>query len=166
MQPPDQAKPVIRPFRMADIDRVYDIERRSFPYPWPRFMFRRLHYRDPQGFLVAERNGEVIGYGIAEIVKRVGLLRSGPKRRGHLLNLAVDPRFRRQGVGNALVKALILYLQERGVGDVWLEVRVSNSAARKFYSKSGFKEVDQKILYYWNEDAVIMNLNLQKGDST
>ncbi len=49
--------------------------------------------------------------------------------------------------------------------DIWLEVRVSNSAARVFYSKMGFKAVDRRIRYYWDEDAVTMKLNLLKDDS-
>ncbi|MCK4952550.1 ribosomal protein S18-alanine N-acetyltransferase [Candidatus Bathyarchaeota archaeon] len=164
MQPSDPDKSMIRPFRVVDIDKVYEIECKSFPFPWSRFLFKRLHYKNPQGFLVAARNGEAIGYGIVEIMKRRGL-KSELKRFGHLLNLAVDPPFRCQGVGGELVSALILYLQGKRVEDFLLEVRVSNSVARNFYSKLGFKEVGQKILYYWNEDAVVMNLRLQKSDN-
>lgn len=164
MQPSDPDKSVIRPFRVVDLDKVYEIECNSFPYPWSRFLFKRLHYKNPLGFLVAVRNDEVIGYGIVEIVRRRGL-KSELKRFGHLLNLAVDPPFRRKGVGGELVSALILYMQGKGVEDILLEVRVSNSVARNFYSKWGFKEVGQKILYYWNEDAVVMNLQVQKGNS-
>lgn len=164
MHPSDPDKAVIRPFRMIDLDKVYEIECKSFPYPWARFLFKRLHHKNPQGFLVAARNREAIGYGIVEIVKRTGL-KSELKRCGHLLNLAVDPPFRRQGVGSELVSALILYLEGNEVEDFWLEVRISNSIARKFYSKMGFKEVDTKILYYWNEDAVVMNLRIQQGDN-
>ena len=159
---PNRVKLIIRPFRMADLDGVYDIERRSFPSPWPRLLFRRYHYKNPQGFLVAERDGEVIGCAIAEIVKRREPPEFGLKRRGHLLNLAVDPRFRRQGVGNVLMKFIIRYLQKEKAEDLWLEVPISNSGARKFYSKLGFEERGQRLLYYWNEDAVIMSLNIKE----
>ena len=74
-----------------------------------------------------------------------------------LLNLAVAPEFRRQGVARKLVESLLAGL--RGV--VYLEVRESNLAARKFYNRMGFQEVSSRIGYYQEppEAAIVMKFH-------
>ncbi len=71
-----------------------------------------------------------------------------------LLNLAVAPGFRRQGVGRKLVQSLLA--EARGV--VYLEVRESNRAAREFYNHMGFQEVSLRGGYYQEppEAAIVM----------
>lgn len=150
----------IRPFELSDLDSVCIIERRSFPDPWTRLEFKLVHWRNPRGFLVAVKDGRVVGYAIAETVKHVEPQTFRLRRRGHLLNIAVDPEFRHQGMGEALMKATIAHLQREGAENVWAEVRVSNSAARNFYSRMGFEEKGRKRWYYINEDAVIMEKSL------
>lgn len=146
----------IRPFKLSDLDSVHDIERRSFPHPWSRLEFMLSQRKKPHGFLVAAINGEVVGYIIADVVRRFDPRGFQIKRRGHLLNIAVDPAFRHRGIGETLVKAGIAYLQGEGVEDVWLEVRASNLTARNFYLRMGFKEKGRKLRYYFSEDAVVM----------
>jgi [ribosomal protein S18]-alanine N-acetyltransferase len=71
-----------------------------------------------------------------------------------ILNLAVDPAFRRRGVASLLVRRFL----EDFAGTVFLEVRASNQAARKFYEELGFRQVGLRRGYYppdW-EDAVVM----------
>lgn len=150
----------IRPFQLTDLDRIHYIEERSFPHPWTAMDFMNIHKRDPNGFLVAVRNGEVLGYVVAEIITSLGFRDFRSKRRGHLLNLAVHPEFKCKGIGTVLAKAIIAYLKEKGSEDVWLEVRRSNSIARSFYSKLGFLEKGRKLRYYFNEDAIIMTKEL------
>ena len=57
-----------------------------------------------------------------------------------LLNLAVDPAFRRQGIGRRLVETLLAQHPRT----IWLEVRESNAVARKFYGIIGFREVGRR----------------------
>ncbi|MEM3506279.1 MAG: GNAT family N-acetyltransferase, partial [Candidatus Bathyarchaeia archaeon] len=75
----------IRLFKVEDIEKVYEIECESFSSPWPKFIFKYYHWRNPEGFFVAVKNNEIVGYAIVEIVKH------NLKKRGHLLNLAVKP---------------------------------------------------------------------------
>ncbi|MDI6639542.1 MAG: ribosomal protein S18-alanine N-acetyltransferase [Methanocellales archaeon] len=141
---------MIRSFQPADLDRVCDIERTSFPSPWSTLMFIQQHHMNPDGFFVAIRSGKLIGYVIVRLEGKTG----------HLLNLAVDPRFRRQGVGGALVEFTIDRLRKEGAEEIWLEVRISNHVARAFYSALGFKEKRIAKKYYLSEDAIIMTKKL------
>ena len=103
----------IRPFEQSDLDGVCSIERRSFPHPWTGFEFKLSHWRNPLGFLMALRNGKVVEYVIAEAVKRLEPRTFRSRKREHLLNLAVDPSFRREGIGKALVEAITAYCGRR-----------------------------------------------------
>ena len=74
-----------------------------------------------------------------------------------LLNLAVDPVFRRKGVARRLVEELTT----RHPGTLWLEVRESNANARNFYKQLGFSEVGIRSAYYPDscESAIVMNVH-------
>ncbi|MBZ5728147.1 MAG: ribosomal protein S18-alanine N-acetyltransferase [Acidobacteriia bacterium] len=74
-----------------------------------------------------------------------------------VLNLAVAPEFRRQGVARGLLKALLATVQ----GVVFLEVRESNTGAREFYKSVGFQEVNTRKGYYEAppEAAIVMKFH-------
>ncbi len=79
-----------------------------------------------------------------------------------ILNLAVLPEFRRQGLGRQLVQATMLEAQERGAASAHLEVRSSNGAAVAFYGACGFRASGRRENYYHNpvEDALLMGRRL------
>ncbi len=85
-----------------------------------------------------------------------GFLASRTTAPGHreILNVAVDPAFRRRGVGSALVREALSGWR----GEVFLEVRASNAAAQALYKSLGFKQVGRRPQYYSDpaEDAVVM----------
>ncbi|MEM2864165.1 MAG: ribosomal protein S18-alanine N-acetyltransferase [Candidatus Bathyarchaeia archaeon] len=137
----------VRAFSDDDLDGIWEIERLSFPDPWPRLEFQYLSRLPSMVFLVAEVDGLPVGYIVAE--------KPSPIRRGsgRILNLAVHPWFRRRGIGSRLLKEAEAALN---VGGVWLEVRKSNHAAINFYLKCGFKPVGILPGYYGDEDAVRM----------
>jgi [ribosomal protein S18]-alanine N-acetyltransferase len=85
--------------------------------------------------LVAETDGRIAGFLIASRID---------DRECDLLNLAVAPDYRRRGIGRKLVQTL----RESCPGTIFLEVRESNSAARKFYQSLGFREVTIRPGYY------------------
>ena len=74
-----------------------------------------------------------------------------------LLNLAVAPEFRRQGVARQLVESLVAEFS----GVVYLEVRESNRAARELYNHMGFQEVSSRSGYYQGppEAAIVMKFH-------
>jgi len=144
----------IRDIKREEMRTALDIEYRSFKDPYPLSLLNRLHEMHPDGFLAAEFQGRLVGYVIGVI--RWGLT-------GHILAIAVDPPYRRQGVGTALVTNILDRLRAGGAKHVRLEVRKSNLSARQFYQKLGFAEQEEIPFYYEDgETAVVMNLNFDK----
>jgi ribosomal-protein-alanine N-acetyltransferase len=83
----------------------------------------------------------------------------------HLLNLAVLPVLEGRGHGRFMLDALCQQALRRGLGLLWLEVRVSNARARALYERYGFRSVGLRRRYYpaqagTREDAVVMRLDL------
>jgi ribosomal-protein-alanine N-acetyltransferase len=80
-----------------------------------------------------------------------------------LANLAVHPDLRHQGVGQALLDAMLNDASARGTSQVYLEVRESNVAARQLYGTRGFEEVARRKRYYRTptEDALILRRTLK-----
>jgi ribosomal-protein-alanine N-acetyltransferase len=97
------------------------------------------------GCLAAQRNQHVVGFL---------LYREIAASEWEILNLAVDRQMRRQGVASRLIEAFLA----RADGDVFLEVRESNHAARALYARWGFAESGLRPAYYHRpvEDAVVM----------
>ena len=75
-----------------------------------------------------------------------------------MMNLAVLPDYRRQGIGEKLVISLVERLLENAVTSLTLEVRASNAGAIALYEKLGFQQVGRRPNYYKNpkEDALIL----------
>ena len=144
----------VRDFRTGDLGRVLEIERRTFPVPWSALEFLHAYTSDRSSIVVAELDGKVVGYAVFELQRRRG------KLVGHLTNLAVDEAYRRGGVGSSLLAECLRRMREAGCSTVRLEVREGNTVARAFYEKHGFREVGKVRLYYGDEDAVVMELEL------
>src|SRR5437016_10852292 len=104
----------IRPLGYSDLPQVIAIERRAFPSPWSLAMFV-LELSKPSGIcLAAVRDRALVGYLVCSRYDQVW----------HLMNLAVDPSERRQGLGRALLEQM---LERAGPDEQYtLEVRASN----------------------------------------
>lgn len=89
--------------------------------------------------------GGVIGFGIMKY----------RDEDAHLLLLAVDPAWRRHGIGGALVEWLERSALVAGIGQVWLEARVTNRTARAFYAHLGYREIRQIAGYYGGVEASV-----------
>lgn len=138
---------MIRPFSLADLDRILQIERLAFPKsPYDGMTFVQLHWLHPGTFWVyvgagnKREEGELVGYLIFS-------------REGHIISIAVHPHHRRRGIGKELIREAI---QRFHFKKLWAEVRRSNGGAQSFYLKLGFKIVDEIPDYYGNEDALIV----------
>jgi len=143
----EQAPLEIRSLAYSDLPTVAAIERRAFPTPWSIAMFV-LELSKPTGVcLAAVRGGTLTGYTICSRYDTVW----------HVMNIAVDPLVRRQGVASALLAEL--YERAGGLGAQFtLEVRRSNQAAIDLYQRDGFRVAGLRRRYYQDngEDALIM----------
>lgn len=131
-----------------DMPEVLDIEQESFEFPWLEEDFVRcLRQRNCIG-MVAEHEDRVVGFMIYEL----------HKNRIHVLNFAVAPDSRRQGVGSQMVAKLIGKLSSQRRSRVTLEVRETNLPAQLFFRENGFRAVSVLRAYYEDtpEDAYLM----------
>jgi len=146
---------VLHEMEMHDIPRVLEIERISFSEPWSESAFLNEILKSYAFNRVAVRGNSVIGYICVNYIID----------EGHILNLAVDPDFRRQGVATILMNGAIHELRRKGCDYLYLEVRTSNTAAKRFYERFGFAVAGIRKDYYLfpKEDAVIMMGRLQES---
>lgn len=137
----------VRPARRTDLDDMLTIEQACFTdAPWDAESLNRYDCT------VAEIDSAVRGFLISrELVPSY----EGLDGEREILNLAVDPSWRRHGAARALIE----YEISRG-GTLFLEVRKSNVAAQLLYKSCGFVEVGRRDDYYQspNETAIVMRL--------
>jgi ribosomal-protein-alanine acetyltransferase len=159
----------IRSFRISDLRAVMEIERKAFPDAWDENWFIFFFQSNPSGFIIAvDDKDEVVGYAIvgmeaeAEDAWLYTEESRVPPERGHLLNIAVDEKWRRNGIGTMLLEAAIRYVLEHGVDELWLEVQAINAGAREFYALKGFKNTGKRLRNYYPDggDAIVMRKKL------
>ena len=145
----------IRQAKLYDVPAMARIERDSFEAPWSADEITRDVTAGGNVYVaVALADEERAGY--AEIRVIAG--------EGQIYNIAIAPEFRREGIGEALLRHLIDKADADGCKLVTLEVRSGNEAAMELYKKLGFREVGRRKGYYakGGEDAVLMDLDLGK----
>ena len=130
------------------IPAVAEMEKLCFSDPWSVNSITSELNNPLSLWLVAMDEDKLVGYVGSQSV--LGW--------SDMMNLAVLPDYRRQGVGEGLVKELIEKLQEQKNTCLTLEVRSSNAPAIGLYEKMGFVQVGKRPNYYHNpkEDALIM----------
>lgn len=145
----DKTKIRVRIAKSSDLDDIYELDVQTFAMPWSK---EALSYdileNDSAFVIVAEYEGEFAGYADIWTVLDEADLNS----------IAVIVDFRRKGIGDAIMLAMIEMLSTSGVATINLEVRVSNMPAIKLYKKYGFNECGVRPGYYLDngEDALIM----------
>ena len=132
----------------AHTAQVAEIEKQCFSAPWSLQSITGELSNPLSLWVVAVEKDRVVGYVGSQSVMG----------EADMMNLAVIPECRRQGIGEALVKELIRYLTEKEVFSLTLEVRASNDCANSLYSKLGFSQVGRRPNYYSapKEDALIL----------
>lgn len=143
---------ILRPMTEADLEEVMATEAASFSLPWNRDHF--LHeMRSPMSFPLVADDGEG---GIAGFICPMQVLDEG-----QILDLAVAPAFRGKGIGRLLVERALQTFMLQKASYVGLEVRPSNSAAVKLYSRCGFVATGRRKGYYEDgEDAILMSCDM------
>ena len=133
----------------ADIDEVMVLEREIFATPWSVDVFRHeVRRKGRTVYIVAEVGGVIVGYLGANVMGH----------EVHVANLAVDPRYRRRGMGSRLFLECVRLGILRGARWLVLEVRETNAQAREFYRLFGLNELGMRIGYYSDtgEHAVVL----------
>lgn len=134
---PTEIRPQFRPMQQQDIDKVIDIERRVYEFPWTLSIFQDCL---KIGYVcrVFESQSDIIGYGIMSVG-------SGEC---HILNVCVTPDHQGRGLGRLMIDRLMAIAKRNKVRIAFLEVRLSNERAFELYSGMGFNEIGRREDYY------------------
>jgi ribosomal-protein-alanine N-acetyltransferase len=144
---------VLESLRTSDLPEVCAIEQEAFTAPWSASLYEReLQNRLAHYFVLREENGtrRILGYaGLSFLVDEA-----------HLMTIAVRKEERGRGYGELLLTHAIATASARGVDQMTLEVRVSNTVAQALYRKYGFAIVGRRKRYYVDppEDALLMTV--------
>lgn len=146
---------IIEKMNFSHLPKVIEIENLSYPNPWSLHTFiNEIQQNHLAYYVVAKIKEEVVGYaGLWLIMEEV-----------HLTNIAVHPKWRGKKIAEKLLVYLLLEAKKRNFKWMTLEVRESNTAAKKLYEKFKFKIMGRRDKYYLdnNEAALIMwSENLQ-----
>lgn len=138
---------VMRPFEVEDLDSVLQIEQKVFPDPWSERSFLDCARWEEFWFDVALQDEKIAGYFVAQVVGK----------EAELHNIAVDPDHQKKGIGKKMMHHFLEKAKTAGVEDVFLMVRLSNTAAIHLYQQFGFGLLDRRKRYYQDnqEDALI-----------
>lgn len=143
------ATPRCRRFNEADLDAVMAIENAVYTHPWTRDNFTDSLNAGYQCWLM-ECAGMMVGYCVVAIAAG----------EAHLLNLSIAAGWQRRGLGSMLLGFVQRLVEERAAQRIFLEVRVSNAAARALYARAGFREIGTRRGYYpagaGREDALVL----------
>lgn len=138
-----------------DLDGIYEVEKDSFPIPWPISSFKEELNNILATYLVAKAENKIVGYiGMWFVMDEC-----------HITNIAVHSKYRKNKIATKLINKMLALCKEHKTNYIMLEVRSSNIAAQNLYSKFGFTEEVIRKDYYKNpdntrEDAIVMSKEL------
>ena len=142
----------IRIAKEQEIEEIARLEQEIFPDPWSMTALRDTWNQKQAQILGAWLDGQMAGYVIVYFAAD----------ESEIARIAVDEKFRRQGVAGALLDEMERVLAGKGIVRLMLDVRKSNAAALRFYLSRGFKEDGVRKNFYTNpiEDAILMSRGL------
>ncbi|MDD3483342.1 ribosomal protein S18-alanine N-acetyltransferase [Azovibrio restrictus] len=144
----------IEPMVEADLDGVAALEATAQPFPW-----NRSHFADSlvagYGAWVLRQGGNLLGFLV--VMTAVD--------EAHLLNVAVAPEHQGHGLGARLLRHAMNWSAGKGMLDMYLEVRPSNTRAEALYRHFGFHLIGRRKAYYpareGREDALVFRRSLE-----
>lgn len=142
----------IRPMTKEDCEQVAAIESVSFSVPWSLNAFLDTVERENYRYFVAEEAGVILGYcGFTYVLDEA-----------EIPNVCVKAEARKKGVGKNMMTAMIDAAKQLGVVVLYLEVRESNTPARRLYESLGFVADGIRRNFYEQpvENAVLMSKTL------
>ena len=140
----------IETMQKSHVPSVAKIAADSLPESWSETAFKKEIENPNATVFVALSGDEVIGFGGVQMVLD----------EAYITNIAVDFSFRKKGVGDSILDAIINHCKDKNCSFVSLEVRVSNTAAINLYKKHKFASQGIRKNFYSHptEDADIMTL--------
>ena len=138
----------------SHVSQIAQLEQLCFSDAWSENSIRSELTNPMSLWLVAVDGDRVAGYIGSQTVRGWA----------DMMNLCVNPDYRRQGIGEKLTMELERQLREEKVECLTLEVRVSNAPAITLYEKLGFTQVGKRPRYYEKprEDALILRKEFDK----
>ncbi|PYV22992.1 MAG: hypothetical protein DMG24_15200 [Acidobacteria bacterium] len=146
----------LRPYRASDLCTLYQIDQACFP---PGVSYSR---EELAGFIghrgsktwVAEAEGGIVGFLVAG---------REPRQVGHIITIDVVERWRRLGIGRALMHAVEQWAERQGLRLIYLETAAGNTTAQKFYAGLGYERFKKVERYYSNGEAAWVMVKWLKG---
>lgn len=144
------AVPEVRKMVMEDGAAIAEMEHQLFSDAWSEKSVLDTLNQNETVCLVAEKAGRTAGY----------LLAYTAADEAEIARIATVKEMQRKGVAGVIMKELKTICREQGVNKIFLDVRESNTAARRFYEKEGFREDGIRQRFYDNpvEDGILMSL--------
>jgi len=141
--------------QIHEVNALYAIETAAHDLPWSLNLLS-TSFDSPQRVYKLYRNEQIIGFAVVIFALE----------QWELLDIAINPAVQGQGLGRFLLEGLIEFAAKENAAEIFLEVRQSNLAAIRLYSRCDFKQVGLRRNYYpvknGREDALVMKLCLRK----
>ncbi len=141
--------PKIKPMKEEDITKVFDVERKCFPFPFGETLIGNIFLGAPELCFIIESEDGVIGFILGGYTTTLGQV--------HILSVAVLEDYRHQGLGREILEHFIKRTEILGYDSIKLEVKVDNSKVIQLYEDLGFTKISRIRKYYQdNSDAYLM----------
>lgn len=142
----------LRPASRADLPALAALEREVFTDPWTFAQLGAALDWPGAVAMVAEDAGGIVGYVLGRVIVD----------EAEILSIGTIARRRREGIGRQLLDAMMAAMIDAGAHAAWLEVRMSNDAARGMYQSAGFATAGIRPGYYRrpDEDALVLRCEL------
>lgn len=138
----------IRGMLIEDAGSMAELERKVFSEPWSCADFEKACQDSNYIYIVALDKTKIVGYAGCVI----------SYEDADITNIAVEDEYRRMGIAETLLEVMARLTGEKGVSNIFLEVRESNQAAKSLYVKKQFTEIGIRKNFYRfpTEDAILM----------
>ncbi len=134
----------IEPALAADAETVARLHAQGFYRGWPREEFAAyIAGPDTPVYVACDKRRRIAGFAMLRLAAD----------EAELMTIAVDPKWRKKGVGLALMRALLEDLRMTAARRLLLEVAADNAAALRLYGKLGFVQVAERRGYYARPDG-------------
>jgi len=130
---------ILRRFEERDEDGIRSI--------YPEFFEDNPQLRSEEGFIVAEMDGQIVGFYVITTHSTYPWWDRNVKSWCEIIELHVYNKFYRRGIGTQLVQNALDYARSKGVENIYVMTGEDNVKARGLYEKCGFEEFERKIRY-------------------